>query len=125
MIAGIGVDTVEIERIEALWRRGSERFLARVYTAGERDYCLARHRPGESLAARFCAKEAVMKCLGTGWTAGLTFRSIEVERASDGQVTVRLHGAAAERAQKLGVQRVHLSLTHDGNVATAFAIAET
>lgn len=124
MIVGIGVDAVEIARIEALWQRGGERFLARVFTPAERAYCLSRHRPGESLAARFCAKEAVMKCLGTGWADGLAFRQIEVERDAAGAVRVHLHGAAAEHAARLGIARVHLSLSHTSGTATAFAVAE-
>ncbi|MCA8954101.1 MAG: holo-ACP synthase [Planctomycetes bacterium] len=124
MIAGIGVDSVEIARIEALWQRGGERFLTRIFTPAEQRYCLARHRPGESLAARFAAKEAVMKCLGLGWTEGLTFVEIEVERAPNGAVGVRLHGAAAGRAAALAIARVHVSLTHTAELATAFAVAE-
>ncbi len=123
-IIGIGVDTVTIARIEELVRRGGDRFLNRVYTTAEQDYCRARHRPGESLAARFCAKEAVMKCLGTGWAQGVTFRQIEVRRDGAGAVTVALTGAAQDRARALGIGHVHLSLTHDGTTATAFAVAE-
>ena len=123
-IVGIGVDTVAIARIEDLLARGGARFLDRVYTEREQDYCRGRHRPGESLAARFCAKEAVMKCLGTGWANGVTFRQIEVRRDPTGAVGVELFGTARERAAALGIARVHLSLTHDGAMATAFAVAE-
>ena len=124
MIVAIGVDTVAIARIEGLWHRSGQRCLDRLFTAAEGAYCLARHRPGESLAARFAAKEAVLKCLGTGWAAGLGFRQIEVVRNPDGAVGVPLHAAAAQRAQQLGIRRWHLSLTHTAAEATAFAIAE-
>jgi len=123
-IAATGVDLVEVARIEALWQRGGERFLQRLFTPAERAYCLLRHRPAESLAARFCAKEAVMKCLGTGWTGGVTFRSIEVVRAPSGAVAVALHGTAQELARRRGIARIHLSLSHGESTAIAFAVAE-
>lgn len=124
MIIGIGVDSIEIGRIEALAARGGERFLSRVYTDGERAWCQTRARPGESFAARFAAKEAIMKCLGTGWADGLAFRQIEVVREPAGAVSVRLSGAAAQHAQRLGIARLHLSMTHTDVTATAFAVAE-
>lgn len=124
MIVAIGVDSIAIARIEALWQRSGERFLCRVFTADECSYCLSRHRPAESFAARFAAKEAVMKCLGTGWANGVGFRQIEVVRETDGPVAVQLHGAAAARAAVRGIRRIHLSLTHTGEHATAFAVAE-
>lgn len=124
MILAIGVDAVAIPRIEALWRGSGERFLARVFTAQERAYCLGLAHPAESLAARFAAKEAVMKCLGTGWTAGVAFREIEVQRSDTGAVQLAVSGRAAAAAQRLGVRRFHLSLTHTDAVATAFVVAE-
>lgn len=124
MIVAIGVDTVAIARVEGLWQRAGQRGLDRLFAAAECAYCLTRHRPGESLAARFAAKEAVLKCLGTGWADGLGFRQIEVVRSTDGAVGVVLHAAAAQRAQQLGIRRWHLSLTHTATEATAFAIAE-
>ena len=71
MIVSIGVDSIAIQRIDDLWQRSGARFLARVFTERERNYCLGKHHPAESLAARFCAKEAIMKCLGTGWSEGV------------------------------------------------------
>lgn len=124
MIVAIGVDSVDIARIEALWQRGRERFLQRIYGERELAYCLLRARPAESLAARFCAKEAVMKCLGTGWAEGLAFRQIEVLRDAAGAVRIGLHGAAAARAAALGIRRLHLSLTHTATLASAFVVAE-
>jgi len=124
VIVAVGVDSIAIRRIDDLWQRSGERFLARVFTAAERAYCLSRHRPAESLAARFCAKEAVMKCLGSGWATGLGFLQIEVQRDAAGAVRVALSGEAAARAAARSIRIVHLSLTHTGEVATAFAVAE-
>jgi holo-[acyl-carrier protein] synthase len=125
MIVAIGVDSIAIRRIDDLWQRTGARFLDRVFTERERAYCLSRHRPAESLAARFCAKEAVMKCLGSGWAKGLGFRQIEIERDAAGAVQVRLSGEAAARAAARAIRTVHLSLTHTDDVATAFVVAQS
>lgn len=124
MIVAIGVDSVSIARIAALWQRGGARFASRVLTPREFAYCAARARPAESVAARFCAKEAVMKCLGTGWTGGVAFRQIEIVRDDAGAVRVALGGVAAEVAAQRGIRRWHASLTHTGDAATAFVVAE-
>lgn len=124
MIVGIGIDSVAIARIERLWRQSGERFVQRVFTPQEAAYCLLRARPAESLGARFAAKEATMKCLGTGWAAGIGFRQIEVVRDATGAVALQLHGEAAARAAQLGVRRFHASLTHTDDTATAIVIAE-
>jgi holo-[acyl-carrier protein] synthase len=124
VIVGVGVDTVAIARIRRLAERNGERFLQRVFTAAEVAYCRTRHRPDESLAARFAAKEAVMKCLGTGWTNGVTFRDIEVTRDDAGAVGVRLSGEARDAAARRGIQRLHLSLSHTADDAIAFVVAE-
>jgi holo-[acyl-carrier protein] synthase len=112
----IGIDLLEIERLErALQRR--PRLAQRLFTDAERDYAARRARPGQHLAARFCAKEAVAKALGlTAWS----FRDVEVV-SGDGAPTVRLHGAAAERAAFLGVA-VCVSLTHSTKDAAAVAL---
>jgi holo-[acyl-carrier protein] synthase len=124
VIVAIGIDSIAIARIEALWLGNRERFLSRVFTAAEAAYCRQRAQPAESLAARFCAKEAAMKCLRTGWAEGIGFRQIEVVRADTGAVTLQLHGEAGARAARLGIRRCHLSLTHTATLATAFVIAE-
>ncbi|MBX3464854.1 MAG: holo-ACP synthase [Planctomycetes bacterium] len=124
MIVAVGVDSVAIARIEGLLQRGGARFVARILTADEQSYCLARSRPAESIAARFCAKEAVMKCLGTGWAEGIGFRQIEVRRDAAGAVQVVLSGTAAAVAARRGIRRWHASLTHTGDTATAFVLAE-
>ncbi len=124
MIVGVGVDAVEIARIERLLERGSERFQQRVFTEEEVAYCSRRPRPAESFAARFAAKEAALKCLGTGWANGAGFREVEVVRQSSGDTELTLHGAAAERAAARGILRWHVSLTHTETTATAFVVAE-
>ena len=116
-VSGVGIDLLEIARLErALERR--PRLAERLFTAAERGYAAARARPGQHLAARFCAKEAVAKALGLD---SLTFREIEVV-SDGGRPSVRLSGAAAARASSLGV-RVEVSLTHDRRDAAAVAIA--
>ena len=117
MIVGIGSDLVAIDRIAALWQRRGDAFLGRVFTAAERSYCLG-------LAARFGAKEAVMKCLGTGWTDGIRFVDIEVVRNGNGAVGIQLHGKAATHAAARQIGRIHLTLSHDAGHAMAVAIAE-
>lgn len=124
MIVAVGVDVVPIARIEGLLARGGERTFARLCTAAEADYCRSRANPAESLAARFAAKEAVMKCLRTGWAQGIGFAQIEVVRDAHGAVSVQLHGAAAACAAERGIRTLHLSLSHAGGMATAFVVAE-
>ncbi len=125
MIVAIGVDTVEIARIDRLLRDSGERFVQRLFTEAEAAYCRTRHQPAESFAARFAAKEAAMKCLGTGWAEGIGFGQIEVQRAASGAVQLQLHGRAEALAHQLGIRRWHLSLTHAESTATAFVVAET
>lgn len=124
MIVGVGVDTVAIARLEDLLAAQGERLWRRLCTDDEAAYCRSRARPAESLAARFAAKEAAMKCLRTGWAEGVGFRDVEVVRDESGAVSLRLHGAAAMRATALGVRRWHVSLTHTDADATAFVLAE-
>ena len=123
MILGLGTDLVGIARIRGVHARQGERFLARVYTAGEQAYCLAAADPAERLAARWAAKEAVMKALGTGWTGGVDFRQIDVVSGT-GAPRVVLSGPAAEVAQSIGVARWLLTLSHSDGMALAVAIAE-
>jgi holo-[acyl-carrier protein] synthase len=115
----VGIDLLEIERLErALERR--PRLAERLFTDGERAYAASRARPGQHLAARFCAKEAVAKALGlTGWS----FRDVEVI-ATEAAPKIALHGAVAARAAKLGVS-VHVSLTHTTKDAAAVAVVSS
>ncbi|MBM4245991.1 MAG: holo-[acyl-carrier-protein] synthase [Deltaproteobacteria bacterium] len=126
MVIGTGVDLAEIDRIErALAARHGERFRTRVYTAGEQRYCESRGRGrAQSYAARFAAKEAVMKALGVGWGRHAAWHEIEVVRARAAAPHVVLSGAAAETARRLGIVRWSLSLTHAANLAVAFVVAE-
>ena len=126
MILAIGVDLVEVERIRRAvdHPQWGERFRRRVFTAGEIAYCMKRARYAESFAARFAAKEAVMKALGTGYGSGVAWRDIDVVRSS-GRPTLTLSGGAAQRAAAIGIARWHLSLTHTALHALAQVIAET
>lgn len=124
MIVATGVDLVEVQRVRLAIDRQGERFLARVFTAAEREACARRPHPEASLAGRFAAKEAVMKCLGTGWGAGVGFGQIEVIREPAGALSVRLRGRAAEIATARGARRWHLTLSHTTDHAVAFAVAE-
>jgi len=125
MISATGVDLIEIVRIEELIERHRDRFLARVFTQAEQRDCLARPKPSESFAARYAAKEAVMKCLGSGWGNGVGFSQIEVQGKPNGAVGIVLSARAAELAAELGIRTIHLSLSHDQGRAIAIAIAES
>src|SRR6516162_7877047 len=114
MIIGSGIDLVEIGRIQQSFERYGERFLNRVFTAAEQAYCMRKRRAAESLAARFAAKEAGAKALGTGISRGVTWLEIEVVREPGGRPGLQFHGRAAERAERMGVRNAALSLTHTG-----------
>ena len=124
MILGIGVDLVDIARVERMLDRHQGRARDRVFTAGEIAYCNEAGRPGESYAARFAAKEAFFKAVGRGWGQGLAWTEVEVLSGGHGAPELRLHGAARKRADLLGVRRWHLSLTHTGETAAAFLVLE-
>jgi len=122
-ILGLGIDLVELERIAAIHERHGDAFARRFCRPGEvaprRGSALVEH-----LGGLFAAKEAVLKALGTGWAQGLAFRQVEVVRDESGAPGVRLHGAAEERSRKLGVARIHLSITHERKHAAAVAVLE-
>lgn len=124
MVVGLGTDMIEIARIEDSVSRFGERFLRRVYTAGEIEYCMRKKNSAESLAARFAAKEAAAKALGTGISRGVSWLELEVTRAPGAAPRMRLHGRAAARAASLGVGRISLSLTHGRDQAMAVVIME-
>ncbi len=126
MIVGIGVDLAEVDRIrEALERPTTgERFRSRVFTTGEQAYCERRRGKFESYAARFAAKEAMMKALGRGWSREVSWTEIEVTRERGGRPRILLHGRTAAYAEKLGIRRISLALTHTANTALAEVIAE-
>jgi holo-[acyl-carrier protein] synthase len=124
MIIGMGVDIAEVERVRAAIERRSEAFLRRVFTARERDYCERFKNKYERYAARFAAKEAAMKALGTGWRRGVKWTDFEVVREPGGRPTIALHGEAKVIAGTLGVQHIALSITHTESEALAQVIFE-
>jgi len=124
MIRGMGIDLVETRRISKALASGGERFERRVFTETEREQCRNRRDRAQAFAARFAAKEACLKALGTGWAEGLSFRQVEVVRTESGRPELRLHGAAAERARIAGVTRIHVSLTHQEGAAAAVVLLE-
>ena len=115
-----GVDIIEISRIARVLQHYSQRFLSRIYTPGEIEYC--RERP-PNLAGRFAAKEATMKALGTG-VRGVAWKDIEVVRAASGAPSILLHGRAKARALRLGVREISLSMSHSREYAVAFVVAQ-
>ena len=120
-IIGVGMDATEIERVGGLIARYGDRFLHRVFTEREIAYCRARRRATQSFAARFAAKEAAMKALGTGHSNGVTWRTIEVVRRH-GPPQLEFHGAAASRLAVMTGERALLTLTHSETVALAHVI---
>jgi holo-[acyl-carrier protein] synthase len=125
MIVGTGIDIAEVPRIAEAISRFGDRFLRRVFTEGEIKYCDAKANRVERYAARFAAKEAGMKALGTGWNHGVRFRDIEVRRQPGGRPAIAFHGKAAEFAAKLGAVHVALSLSHTAEQAIAQVILES
>ncbi|MGA3026926.1 MAG: holo-ACP synthase [Bryobacteraceae bacterium] len=125
MIVGSGVDIAEVDRIRAAAERYGARFIERVYTPLEIAY-VERRRAGryERYAARFAAKEAGMKAIGTGWRRGVRWRDFEVTNLPSGKPTLKLHGVAAQFAAMLGVKNIALSLTHTSTEALAYVILE-
>lgn len=126
MILGLGIDLVEVARVESLVARYPARAAARLFTEGEWTYASTKARPALHLAARFAAKEAAFKALaGTDDARAIGWREIEVVRAADGAPALRLHGRAEARARVLGVRTIHLSLTHTADTAAAVVILES
>src|SRR5215831_3156703 len=124
MIVGTGVDIAEVHRIAAAVKRFGDRFLKRVFTAEEVRYCLGKTNTAERLAARFAAKEAGMKAIGTGLRHGITWHDVEVVRLPGQRPNLKFSGKAAEFAERLGCRRVHLSLSHTKEQAIAYVILE-
>ncbi len=124
MVVGLGTDLAEIGRVSKSLERYGERFMERVYTPGEIAYCLRKKNAAESFAARFAAKEAGAKALGTGISHGVSWKDFEVVREPSGKPTLALRGRAAERAEAMGVVRVLLSLTHTREMALAVVVME-
>ena len=124
MIVGTGVDLAEVPRIRASIERFKARFIDRIYTPAEIAYVERKANKYERYAARFAAKEAGMKAIGTGWRLGVTWHDFEVANLPSGRPTLRLHGVAARVAEKLGVRNISLSLTHTRELGMAHVILE-
>jgi holo-[acyl-carrier protein] synthase len=125
VIAGVGIDLVDIARVDRLLDAKGERALRRLFTADEVAYALARPLPAQHLAARLAAKEAAFKALsGSSLARGIGWREVEVVRG-DGHPTLALHGRAADRAAELGVTSIWVSLTHSATTAGAVVVLES
>ncbi|MFY9793976.1 MAG: holo-[acyl-carrier-protein] synthase [Candidatus Sulfotelmatobacter sp.] len=124
MIVGTGIDIAEVPRIRKAIERFGDRFLKRVFTPAEILYCDSKANRAERYAARFAAKEAAMKAIGTGWNHGVRWRDCEVTRMPGGRPTLTFHGKAADFAAKLGAKHAALSLSHTAEQAIAQVILE-
>ena len=124
MIVGTGIDIIEVPRVAQAIDRFGDRFLRRVFTAGEITYCQSKRNAAERFAARFAAKEAAFKAIGTGVRMGVVWTDVEVRREPGGRPTVTFSGAAASHAIALGMKHASLSLSHTAEFATAQVILE-
>jgi holo-[acyl-carrier protein] synthase len=122
VIVGMGIDLTEVDRIAAMVERWGDRFLRRIFTEGEREYAMSRANSALHLAARFAAKEATLKALGV--PPGLSWHEMEVVGGGSEAPLLVLRGQALAAAGKLGMVRMHLSLTHTAAVAAAIVVAE-
>lgn len=122
-IVGIGTDIVECVRIAQMIEKHGEMFLERVFTPRELRYCQARKQATEHFAGRWAAKEAILKCLGTGWRKGICWTEIEVRNNPQGAPQVFLAGAAKEQSQSLGISHLWLTISHCRAYAVAYALA--
>lgn len=121
-LIGHGIDLIECSRIEHILRQHPERFLARILTPAERAYCEKMKHPVPRIAGRFAAKEAVLKMLGTGWRGQIAWTDIEIANDEAGQPHVTLSGYSKEVADRRGITRILISITHTDNYAAASAI---
>ena len=124
MILGVGIDIVEVSRIEASYAKFGARFVERILLRGEIDYCLSHKSPGPFLAARFAAKEAISKAFGTGIGAHLGWQDMEVRRKPSGEPYVVMHEKGKELLAARGASGLHISLSHTQHHATAVAVLE-
>ena len=125
MVLGVGIDVIQNERIRQSLEIFGTRFINRIYTEIETGYCNNCADPGIHFAARFAAKEAAFKALGTGWAAGVKWKDIEVQRLASGKPELHLYGEALAHATSLGATRFHVSLTHDQLVSCAVVLLES
>ncbi len=124
MILGMGTDVAEVRRIRRSLETYGDRFVNRIYTQAERSYALSKGNAAERLAVRFAAKEAGMKAIGTGWQDGVGWHDFEVVNEDSGKPVLRLHGEARRLAEKMGVSKQWVTLTHTAEVAFAVVILE-
>lgn len=124
MIAGTGIDVCEVDRMREAIERHGRRFIERVFTAGEIAYAESKHNRYERYAARFAAKEAGMKAIGTGWRRGVRWQDFEVLNQPGGRPVLRLHGEAERIASGMEIRNITLSLTHTRDQAMAFVVME-
>src|SRR5258706_15980684 len=124
MITGIGIDVIQNDRIRDSIQRFGDRFLKRIYTEVEMEYCNKCANPVIHFAARFAAKEAAFKALGTGWAAGVKWKDVEVRRLTSGKPELHLYGEALVVATQMLATHFHVSLTHDQLISSAVVILE-
>lgn len=123
MIIGIGIDVVEVKRIERALR-GSTALLHRVFTSSEQAYCSGRKTQYQNYAGRFAAKEAALKALGTGWREGIRWTDVEVLNGDNGQPLLTVHGKASQILEQTGADYTHISISHSQDYAVAVVVLE-
>ncbi len=124
MIKGVGVDIVEISKIDVPIKRWGGRFLRRIFTDKEIEYCQSHPAGSIHFAGRFAAKESVLKALGTGWQNGINFKQIQILNGSLGAPGIELFDKARQKAQELGIEKLHLSISHNARHAVSTVVAE-
>ncbi len=122
-VIGIGTDIVECQRIAEMIEKHEDRFIRKVYTEWEIEYCGTRKAAAQHYAGRWAAKEAILKSMGTGWAKGIQWTDLEIRNAMGGAPSVTLAGAAAEISKSLGISEIKISISHCQTFATAFAVA--
>ncbi len=122
-VLGLGIDLAEVSRIRTLLEKSGDRFKKRVFTDGEIAYCDSKADPAPHFAARFAAKEAASKALGTGFSEGIGWQDIETTNSGNGAPSIVLHRAAAQRAESMGVATMMVTLTHTADMAAASVVA--
>jgi holo-[acyl-carrier protein] synthase len=125
MILGTGVDIVSVGRVRGILQRQKTRFVERVFTPGEQGYCNTHRDPAPHYAVRFAAKEALLKALGTGWSSGIRWIDVEVQREEGKAPVIRIHGQAARIAARMQVRAIHASLSHSEENAVATVVLES
>ena len=124
MILGVGIDLSEVAGVNGLLEKYFGRFAERVFTEGERAYCSQMPNPGQHFAARFSAKEAFLKAVGTGLARGISWKEIEIQRLETGEPVLHLTGQALQEFQTRGATRAHVSLSHTHEHACAVVVIE-